>query len=376
MGEIKEKIRGLIATYTREVEEKFSALQARHLEAVEEFRRWLAERQCEAVNSTLELLAGQEDRESQSSASLASAIASICAKRSQAEVLSSLLEASRSFAQRAAIFLCRGNQITGWQASGFSEEFDRDHIKSLSFAINSDNLLGAAVASGSSQLGDSAALPEPLRSDRVDGKGTPLEAAALPIVVSRKIPALLYADSGTSLDHRLQFSALLALCSVAGVVLERLTMAFALTKGQPRTLVAETAARPAAEIRPIAIEKPVQAVPAQAPQTAAPAQTLPVSQPPTEDEALHSEARRFARLLVSEIKLYNEQKVAEGRRNKDIYLRLKQDIDRCRELYERRASPRVKAKVDHFHDELVRILGDNDPTALGTDYPGPRFSEA
>lgn len=364
MGEIKEKIEDLIAAYTRAVGEKFSVLQARHSEAMEEFRLWLAERQREAVSSTLELLAGQEERESQNSAKLASAIAGICAKRSQAEVLSSLLEAARSFAQRTAIFLCRGNQITGWQASGFSEGFDRDQVKLLSFAINSDNLLGAAVVSGSSRLGDSAALPEPLRSEHVDGKRMPLEAAALPIVVSRKIPALLYADSGTSLDHRLQFPALLALCSVASVVLEKLTMTLAPTKG-----------RPAAETRPITVEKPIEAVPAQASQTAAPAQTLSVSQPPTEDEALHSEARRFARLLVSEIKLYNEQKVAEGRKNKDIYLRLKQDIDRCRELYERRASPRVKAKVDHFHDELVRILGDNDPTALGADYPGPRFSE-
>src|SRR6185436_20212578 len=32
---------------------------------------------------------------------------------------------------------------------------------------------------------------------------------------------------------------------------------------------------------------------------------------PDEDERAHNDARRFARLLVSEIKLYNEQKVAE-----------------------------------------------------------------
>ena len=32
-----------------------------------------------------------------------------------------------------------------------------------------------------------------------------------------------------------------------------------------------------------------------------------------DDKRFHNEARRFARLLVSEIKLYNEQKVREGR---------------------------------------------------------------
>src|SRR6185436_20012317 len=39
----------------------------------------------------------------------------------------------------------------------------------------------------------------------------------------------------------------------------------------------------------------------------------------SEDERrLHNDARRFARLLVSEIKLYNEPKVQEGRNKGDL----------------------------------------------------------
>ena len=90
-----------------------------------------------------------------------------------------------------------------------------------------------------------------------------------------------------------------------------------------------------------------------------------------EEEKLHAEAKRFARLLVSELKLYNEQRVAEGRQNRDIYVRLKRDIDRSREMYQKRVSPQVSRKIDYFHDELIRILGDNDSSALGSDYPGP-----
>ena len=90
-----------------------------------------------------------------------------------------------------------------------------------------------------------------------------------------------------------------------------------------------------------------------------------------EEERLHSDAKRFARLLVSEIKLYNEQRVLEGRENRDIYVRLKRDIDRSRDMYQKRISPTVSRKVDYFHDELIRILGDNDPSHLGSDYPGP-----
>jgi hypothetical protein len=95
-------------------------------------------------------------------------------------------------------------------------------------------------------------------------------------------------------------------------------------------------------------------------------------QRPSEEEKLHSDAKRFARLLVSEIKLYNEQRVVEGRANRDIYVRLKRDIDRSRDMYEKRVSPVVSKKIDYFHDEIVRILGENDASALGSDYPGSR----
>jgi hypothetical protein len=89
------------------------------------------------------------------------------------------------------------------------------------------------------------------------------------------------------------------------------------------------------------------------------------------DQKLHNDARRFARLLVSEIKLYNEQKVHEGRRDKTLYGLLRDDIDKSREMYERRVSPNVAAKIDYFYDELVRILADNQVEALGKDCPGP-----
>ncbi len=101
----------------------------------------------------------------------------------------------------------------------------------------------------------------------------------------------------------------------------------------------------------------------------------PVEEPPSEegqidfgrspeDEARLEEARRFARLLVSEIKLYNEEEVDRGRAAKDLGKRLKEDIDRSREMYEKRISPEIRQDHDYFQDELVRILADGDAEAL------------
>lgn len=83
------------------------------------------------------------------------------------------------------------------------------------------------------------------------------------------------------------------------------------------------------------------------------------------DETMHEEARRLARLLVSEIKLYNEEQVEEGRRNRDVYERLKEDIDRSRQMYEERVDPRILRSTDYFYQELVRILAAGDSRALG-----------
>jgi hypothetical protein len=83
------------------------------------------------------------------------------------------------------------------------------------------------------------------------------------------------------------------------------------------------------------------------------------------NEAQHEEARRLARLLVSEIKLYNEEQVEEGRRNRDLYERLKEDIDRSRQMYDERVDPQILRSTDYFYQELVRILAAGDSKALG-----------
>jgi hypothetical protein len=90
-----------------------------------------------------------------------------------------------------------------------------------------------------------------------------------------------------------------------------------------------------------------------------------------EDERrLHNDARRFARLLVSEIKLYNEKKVQEGREASDLYERLREAIDRSREMYDKRVQPPVASKFDYFHFELINALADGDIARLGQSYPG------
>ena len=97
---------------------------------------------------------------------------------------------------------------------------------------------------------------------------------------------------------------------------------------------------------------------------------LPVEVYSDEERRLHNDARRFARLLISEIKLYNEQKVVEGRSEHDLYDRLREYIDRSREMYDKRVKAEVASRYDYFHGELVNTLAEGDESKLGSNYPG------
>jgi hypothetical protein len=82
-------------------------------------------------------------------------------------------------------------------------------------------------------------------------------------------------------------------------------------------------------------------------------------------EALHEEARRLARLLVTEIKLYNEELVEEGRQAGDVYSRLREDIERSRQIFDDRIDPEVRSEKDYFREALVRILAGGDSNVMG-----------
>jgi hypothetical protein len=76
-------------------------------------------------------------------------------------------------------------------------------------------------------------------------------------------------------------------------------------------------------------------------------------------------ARRYARLLVSEIKLYNESAVRTGRERRDLLARLRPEIDRARQLYEERVPISIGHRATLFQQELVQTLAEGDPDLLG-----------
>jgi hypothetical protein len=72
---------------------------------------------------------------------------------------------------------------------------------------------------------------------------------------------------------------------------------------------------------------------------------------------------------VSEIKLYHEQEVKDGRAAKDLWKRLNQDIMMSITTYEKRVSQEVRDRFDYLYDELVRQLAEGNKELLGPEAP-------
>ncbi|HKN72874.1 MAG TPA: hypothetical protein VJX30_17715 [Terriglobales bacterium] len=94
----------------------------------------------------------------------------------------------------------------------------------------------------------------------------------------------------------------------------------------------------------------------------------PVSSIAPDDQGVHRKAERFARLLVDEIKLYNQVKVAEGRKNRDLYDRLKEAIEKSRGTYQKRYGNTVAASGNYFQHEIIRSLAEDDPSIMGANF--------
>jgi hypothetical protein len=359
------------------------------------------------------------------SADLVHAVAEIQLGTSQREILRALLDTSSRYAARVALFVVKGTHATGWQARGFAnsdgvKDFALDESASAVKRAIGERVVAIAPVGDM----DSRFLGEFGKPDSGDGR-------ILPLILKDKVAALVYADGGTEASGLLDAGSLelLVLSTSAWLEVNSLrkqaqthadnrsaeapanqspasqpsahaapafndpfashTPAFASSHAMA---AAASAGEASAPIASAAVEAPVPAMAADSATVAeqsavvemdaALAEPLPIGQtepkaepetPPAaamsaEDQDVHRKAQRFSRLLVDEIKLYNQAKVAEGRKNKDLYDRLKETIEKSRATYQKRYGSTVAASANYFQHEIIRSLAEDDPSIMGANF--------
>jgi hypothetical protein len=354
------------------------------------------------------------------------ALQSVERGKSQVDVLNSLLEQCQAFGSRAALLILRGDTFSGWKGVGFAAHGGNDEsikrfnaapgaVPELDDVLRNERVVEWNGANLSQRLGVAPStravlVPMVIKDkvaaavyvDAIGDDDAKLDRASIEILVfttgllvdtlaiRKKIPSPSLSDES---DARPSAPPAPAAASSrpaqapapaarptpqpapAPAPVQRPESTVAFTPAQMRDMVGATAKSgpQATNFSP--------AAPAAAPAAARPAGEERVSTqyvPPSsagrgmpapgaggEDAKKHDEARRFARLLVSEIKLYNESKVEAGRKNRDLYERMKEDIDRSRQMYDERITEDIRKVSNYFYDELVRILADGNADALG-----------
>jgi hypothetical protein len=300
---------------------------------------------------------------------------------SLSEVLTHLVNEVSQYVDRAAMFIVKGPSAIGWYARGVEPA---DVIKQVNVPLNADTVLRNVNNSRHAMRGAMEHSPGTQQALAKLG-GNPQAVLAVPLILRDKLAAILYCDTSMEEVPPPVADLIEVLVLFAGKTIDMLSLA-------PKTAAAPPAPAPSAPSRPPAPAPRPAAVPHQpadeggstvmfnaqqmnalrpggaAPRAAAAPPPPPAAHAPAmspEETKAHEDAKRFARLVVSEIKLYNEAKVNEGRRNKDIYERLKEDIERGRQMYADRVAPHVRDSTNYFYDELVRILAGGDQGALG-----------
>jgi hypothetical protein len=377
-------------------------------------------------------LAAAESARAQASSDMAivkAAIEEIDEQQSQSDILKVLVNRAAAFTPRVAFFVVKGDQTIGWRARGFEGTVGDNAIHQMSFPLSADTAVGSVARSRETWSGGPNSHPEDYIILNRLGDEPPSHMVALPLVVRKRTVAVLYADSDRLDAEAINLEALETLVRVSAMAVELLAARTAPAQAPAAAPAEEAPAEPAYveepsyeaapaytptveydEITPVVeesapapvaveaepaapveepppppvtpvVEQPVEVAPSPPAEVpAAPKRRygmdveLPIEVSNEEERRLHNDARRFARLLVSEIKLYNENKVTEGRAQNDLYPRLREYIDRSREMYDKRVKPEVAQKYDYFHHELVNTLAEGDAGKLGNSYPGATVS--
>ena len=252
------------------------------------------------------------------SAEILNAIREIDNSTSLSTALAAVTRAAASQAPRAAMFVVHGSELREWPVTGVAG-VDAGPIRADG---REAGFLSDALRTGESQtIGENGGTP-PEFARLVAGRS----AVAVPFTLGGQPVAVLYADEGNN--------------------------------GQPsgpwRDTVQILGRHASAFLGYMTAIKTAQAM-----------HLLGGVQPAgaTDDEG--QGARRYARLLVSEIKLYNEGAVRVGRERRDLLKRLKGEIDRARKLYEERIPASIRERDTYFQQELVQTLADGDQSLLG-----------
>ena len=271
----------------------------------------------------------------------------------EAEALGIVLESTAPYAAKAVVLEVENNQARSAGVRG---------SETCEFAFSLDT--AAAVASVcetreplvvlASEKELSPELASALTFDSAGGDSAQ-KAYLFPVVARHEVIAVLVVSAEPATAPLIP-SALELLSEAAGMKIE--------------ALKSEMSAAREKVLKPLSSPELVQIVPPSVPETAGTDRLSWASLSP-DDQKLHLQAQRVARVKVAEMRLYHPDELRKGVFESNIYGALNSEIDRARADFLQTFLSKSPTMVDYLHIEILRSLAHEDDGLLGEEYPGP-----
>ncbi|HZN54061.1 MAG TPA: GAF domain-containing protein [Candidatus Polarisedimenticolaceae bacterium] len=292
-------------------------------------------------------------------------LAELASFLSPSEIFRALLEGTVAGAPRASVFLLREGRWKGWSSIGYPAPAA---ARQRQMTTPADAGWLAALAAEEDVRWRSLTEDEEVPDF---GQPPSLDAVGLPVRVGGKTVAVVIAERSAG-ESPWSPAALSILCQAARLRLEldlawrRLKSVTAASAPAAAPVVTAAAAPPPAPIATAieaeAIHETTPSAPAEAGAAAA-SEMAPwsgVAAGTIDADPRREEARRYARLVATDIRLYNEETVIAGRRQRDLAARLAEQLQRGREAFSRRF-PDLGADGGKLLEEAyVQVLGGGD----------------
>jgi hypothetical protein len=331
MAELAAQHEALVAGFTAQQDETVAQAVQRE--------KYIAAEQAEAARQQSRT-EGREAGQRAASEALNQALRRLRQSPSEASVLQLLVEVTAPWAPGAAVFSLDEKHARSLAMRGLNTEdeihLDLDAAGAFRTVVDTKDPV-TAISS------DAEVSPVLAKALAIGDEPAP-KAYLFPVIARQNVVAVLLAAG------RVTPAPLELLCESAGMKLELLTTPVILSPKSPELV----------QIAAAAVSAPS---PQSAPQS--------WSDLSADDQKLHLQAQRVARVRIAELRLYQAEELRKGVFAGNIYGALQKEIDAVRQEFLQSFLSKSPTMVDYLHLEMLRSLAHEDDRLLGPGYPGP-----
>ncbi|MEW6455671.1 MAG: hypothetical protein AB1410_02995 [Acidobacteriota bacterium] len=259
----------------------------------------------------------------------------ISISNTQNEIISSYLEGINNLLSRAAIFVLKENSFIGWHSAGFAGKggVQDSEIRNISIPLKANTVFREVIEKEKTFLGDSLTHPDNWLIFSKFGGKKPETIIVLPLTLKNKPSACIYGD-------QVPFEKEIDSQGELEILTKFLEMSLAILPFKQKLLDRD-------------LKRKTLDLPPQVPEAE-------IAKNMDKIEEMHKDAKKLAKILISEIMFSYRKEIMIGRKKGDLAERLKEVLEKNKEIYVKNVHPDILKTANYFWEEAVNVLAEGD----------------